>query len=80
MAAIKKGVIFNAQKKENEFIKTNKEINKLNDLVDESRKILLKLKAVFPFNFFGDEIIIDLSKVSVIQKRFFEAGSIRSVS
>lgn len=40
---------------------------------------MAKIKAVFPFNFFPDEIIIDETKVSVYHRIFFFSKQIVSV-
>lgn len=79
MVRKQEGVVFTAQN-DSQVIRARKEIKKLDKLADASRKILLRLKAVFPFNFFRDEIIIDLSKVSINQRIFFRTGNIRSVA
>lgn len=59
---------------------TRKNLQKLDILVNESNRTLLKVKTVFPFNFFPDEIIIDEIKVSIIHNLFFFSNQIRSVA
>lgn len=57
-----------------------KNIRKLTRLSRESEKVIMRLQAVFPFNFFPDEVIIDEAKVSVIHKIFFFSRQIRSIA
>lgn len=51
----------------------------LDSLATGSARIILDIKAVFPFNFFPDELIIDETKVSVHTKLFFYTKQVRSV-
>lgn len=44
---------------------------KFEELIDQSNKVLFELKAVFPFDFFPNKIIIDLNRVNIIIKEFF---------
>lgn len=43
---------------------------KLDDLAHKSHNTLCHILAVFPFDFFPDELIVDLAKVSIIQNSF----------
>ena len=56
------------------------EIEKFNALVKRSNKILLKTSAVFPFDFFPDEITIDESKVNIIFHEFFLSEDVHSIT
>lgn len=56
-----------------------KETKKLQSLGLQSDKVLFKVKAVFPFDFFPDELIVDETKVSVVTHTFFASAAIRSV-
>jgi hypothetical protein len=38
--------------------------------VDDSSKPLLKIKSVFPFDFFPNELIVDMVKVTMVKKDF----------
>ena len=49
----------------------NKEIEKLDVLVEESNKILYEVSSVFPFQLFPDKIIVDSNKVTIIHKWLF---------
>ena len=80
MGKNKQGVIFSGQSTRKEKDQVNQEISKLDKLVDRSQNILYRIKAVFPFNFFTDEIIIDASKVNVIRRIFVKTGNVRSVT
>lgn len=55
-------------------------VRDLDTLVKESQRVLLRINAVFPFNFFPDEVIVDETKVSIIHKIFFYSNSIRSIA
>ncbi len=52
---------------------------KLNHLVARSNGNLLRIKAVFPFDFFPDELIVDRNKVDIINREFLKSATIRSV-
>jgi len=44
----------------------------------ESNREIFRLKAVFPFDFFPDEIKIKENKIIILQREFFGSGEIRS--
>lgn len=52
---------------------------KLDELVEMCQKPLLKIKTVFPFVLFTNEVIIDIHKVSIIYGNFFASKQIHSV-
>lgn len=56
-----------------------KDTQKLDDMVKMCEKPLLKVKTVFPFVLFTDEVIVDINKVSVIYRNFFFSKQIHSV-
>lgn len=45
--------------------------NKLKRLVKQSHRIIFRAKAVFPFDFFPSEIVIDENKVDILDHVFF---------
>lgn len=47
------------------------DIEKLNATVKSANRILFKTQAIFPFDFFPDEVIIDENKVDIISSKFF---------
>lgn len=51
----------------------------LSHLARQSSRVLLDIKAVFPFNFFPDEVILDEAKVSIHTNFFFYSKEVRSV-
>ena len=55
----------------------NKE--KFETLVDLSKRELLRIKTVFPFQFFPTEVSIDINKVNIIKQIFFATKRIHSV-
>lgn len=65
----------------------NKKINKaltslakFESLLKRAHKVLFKARAVFPFDFFPDEITIDEDKVNIITHEFFFSGDIHSIA
>lgn len=52
---------------------------KFDDVVKRSRTILFKTKTVFPFDFFPSDFIIDITKVTVVTRRFFFSGYTQSI-
>lgn len=59
---------------------TKKGEKKLNDLIGKSQTTLLKISNIFPFDFFPDDVVIDVNKVSVINRPFFFSSYVHSVS
>lgn len=47
-----------------------KQAQRLDDLVQKSDQTLLSIKAIFPFDFFPDEITVDANKVNVVTNHF----------
>lgn len=48
-------------------------------LVKKSGRVLLRARAVFPFDFFPDTIVIDESKINIIHGVFFYAHQVQSI-
>lgn len=59
----------------------DKEINEnmLDEALDRAQTIIFRCKTVFPFDFFPNDLIIDLSKVTVVKRNFFMSGGMQSV-
>ncbi|PIZ65458.1 hypothetical protein COY14_02250 [Candidatus Roizmanbacteria bacterium CG_4_10_14_0_2_um_filter_36_9] len=57
----------------------NKSSKQLDNLTYESKQVILDIKSVFPFDFFQDEIVIDLTKVSIHFHYFFYSKELRSI-
>lgn len=55
-------------------------IEKLNVLASRSTRLLMRIHAVFPFNFFPDELILDENSITHRENRFFYTTQIRSIS
>lgn len=55
------------------------EKQKLQALLAESNTVLMKFKSVFPFDFFPDEVTIDIKRVNVITREFFSSERIHSI-
>lgn len=51
----------------------------LADMLSHSNQVLFHAKAVFPFDFFPNELIVDLSKATFVEREFFGTGSTNSV-
>jgi hypothetical protein len=52
---------------------------KLDDLIQRSEKVLLKISTVFPFDLFPNDIIVDENKVNIIKREFFWSEQIHSI-
>lgn len=52
---------------------------KLNGLADGASRILLDIKAVFPFDLFPDQVTIDETKVTIHSRYFFFTKEVRSI-
>jgi len=63
-----------------ESVKTE-EINKnrFHDLVKASNHTLFKLSSVFPFDFFTDEISIEVTQINVIKRYFFLTAHLQTI-
>lgn len=59
---------------------SNPNITKLHALVNRAARVLVKVKAVFPFNFFPDELILDDNAITHRENRFFYTAQIRSIA
>lgn len=58
---------------------SNSQENKLNALTYKTDTVIYRTQAVFPFDLFPDEIVIDLEKVSITFKQFFYSEQIYPV-
>lgn len=74
-------VIFDKEKKDNNNNNNhNKNAGKqLNHLAQESARVLLEIKTVFPFTLFPDILILDETKVSMHISYFFYTKEVRSI-
>jgi hypothetical protein len=69
-----------AQKEEQNSQETSEsEAEKFDAVVYGSSNVLFKTKAVFPFDFFPDQVIIDPNKVNLIRKSFFLTEKLHSI-
>lgn len=55
----------------------NEEKQKLDMLVNQTDRVLYRIKSTFPFDFFPDELVIDISKISLISRIFILSHQIR---
>lgn len=53
---------------------------KLQELSSRNHVVLMKTKTVFPFDFFPDRLIIDMTKVNIISKQFFATETITNIN
>lgn len=53
---------------------------KFDSLLRGCKRMLLRISAIFPFDIFPDEIIIDECKVSVVFREFFFSDDIHSIN
>lgn len=56
------------------------DVAKFDSLVRGCKRMLYKLSAIFPFDLFPDEIIIDECKVSIVFREFFFSEDIHSIN
>lgn len=75
----KQSVIFHKDSASQGAGDSRKTSQQLDKLAKGSARVILDVKAVFPFNFFPDELIIDETKVSVLTNYFFFTRQVRSV-
>ncbi len=53
---------------------------KFDDVVKRAQTILFRAKTVFPFEFFPSDLIIDVTKVTVVTRNFFLSGKTQSIN
>jgi hypothetical protein len=58
---------------------SEKNISKFENIIEGSSRELYRTKAVFPFDLFPDEVIIDMNKVNIIKKIFFFTQRVHGV-
>ncbi len=58
---------------------SNKALKQLDNLAHVSKQVILAIKTVFPFDFFQDELFVDVTKVSIHIHYFFYSKEVRSV-
>lgn len=61
---------------ENEYLKN---LNKFDLLLTGSNKALLKMRSVFPFDLFPDEITVDPMKVNIVSREFFFSATTHTI-
>ena len=61
------------------YIDRMKKEDKLRELAQRSNETLFKCNTVFPFDFFPDTLIIDKTKINIINKVFFLSESVHSI-
>lgn len=52
---------------------------KFDDVVKRSETVLFKAKSIFPFDFFPSDLIIDITKVTIVTRNFFLSGQTQSI-
>jgi hypothetical protein len=55
------------------------EQHKLDDLVEKNSEPLVKVSTIIPFTLFPTDVIIDISKITIITREFFSSESILSI-
>lgn len=61
------------------YLKKMNTEERLKSLVHQSNDVLFKCKTVFPFDFFPDTLIVDKTKVNIINKIFFFSEAVHSI-
>lgn len=60
-------------------VQTKQASKDLDKLVTSSARVILDIRAVFPFNFFPDELVLDETKLSIHTNFFFSTKQVRSL-
>ncbi len=55
------------------------ERTQINNLSQKTQRVLFRARAVFPFDFFPDELLIDENQVRLVIRRFFLAEQIETI-
>lgn len=65
----------------NSDLETEKEEEKkdLDEFVQEINTHLLRIKSIFPFEFFPDELIVDQNKVTIVKNYFYFSKQMRNI-
>lgn len=58
---------------------SKQQVQKLDDLVSQSERILYTTSAVFPFDFFPNKLIVDELKINIVNWEFFWAEQVKSI-
>lgn len=72
-------VIFEKEKKNNNNNQKEHAAAELNQLAQESSRVILDVSTVFPFDFFPDKLVLDEMKVSIHTSYFFYSKEIQSI-
>lgn len=65
--------------KKDKEIKDHEAQKKVSEIASRSDNVLMKIKAVFPFDLFPNTVIIDANKVTVIDSIFFASETVTSI-
>lgn len=57
-----------------------KDKKKFSELLKNTQQVLFRAASVFPFEFFPDEIMIDVGKVSIVERIFFFSECFHSIA
>ena len=55
------------------------EIDHLKQVISQSKQVIARVRTIFPLTFFPDDIILDRTKVTIIQRNFFWSSNVLSV-
>ncbi len=77
--AYKKGHNGFQMKKIGTAIFTDRDEQKLAQLVKRSSRVILRVSSIFPFDFFPDDLIISENQVDIVMREFFFAEHIETV-
>lgn len=67
------------EKKENSVNSKKKEEQKMQSLIKQTDRTLLKIQTIFPFTFFPQVLIIDENKITFIAQTFFLSKNTRNI-
>ncbi|MFA5136149.1 MAG: hypothetical protein WC489_02025 [Patescibacteria group bacterium] len=74
-----KGTIFKNQISKESREEAKKNIRKIENVAEGSKRIIFQTRSVFPFDLFPDSIIVDENKVDIIVSTFFATNQSYSI-
>lgn len=55
------------------------QIDRLRQVISQSKEVIARVRTIFPLSMFPDDIILDRTKVTIIQRNFFWSSNVLSV-
>lgn len=76
---MKNDLRYTSAMKKKDAINKDNAAQKVDEIVLRSNNLLIKLTAVFPFDFFPSVITIDANKITIIDKNFFASETVTTI-